>query len=346
MDLLSWLKRLDFYPKIYWKERSSSRTFAAAGFGGPSSESYSWRHFAPTDAAHWADFPFSFRFSPKVSCRVEESESRLKLTSPNVKRFSYAPNRQTWDGLVERALEAIRKKRVDKVVLGRECTLELETAADPWSVVAELQRKASNAYVFCLQPTPRSAYLGATPERLFSRKNEEIFTEALAGTRKLGRADLLDNPKDRREFSFVEESIRDALSPLAQNPFEFSVPRIRATSFVQHIYSQLNAILKPKTKDSKILDRLHPTAALSGYPKREAMHLLKRWEPFERGLYGAPIGRTDGDESEWIVGIRSCLLFGPTARLYSGTGIVEGSDPEAEWEELDSKLGLYEGIFL
>jgi len=39
------------------------------------------------------------------------------------------------------------------------------------------------------------------------------------------------------------------------------------------------------------------------------------------------------------------LIQGKKATLFSGTGIVEGSNPISEWDELDQKLKLYEGIF-
>ncbi|HLI93964.1 MAG TPA: chorismate-binding protein, partial [Puia sp.] len=65
-----------------------------------------------------------------------------------------------------------------------------------------------------------------------------------------------------------------------------------------------------------------------------------------RGLYGGAIGWSTQDASEWVVGIRSCFIQGKTATLFSGTGIVQGSDPISEWDELDQKLKLYDGIFV
>ncbi len=54
----------------------------------------------------------------------------------------------------------------------------------------------------------------------------------------------------------------------------------------------------------------------------------------------APLGWSTGQASEWIVGIRSCFIQGNRAYLYTGTGIVEGSDPEEEWEELNQKVAF------
>jgi menaquinone-specific isochorismate synthase len=349
MNLLSWLQTTPEYPKIYWKERSSSRAFAAVGLGSPTSEAYGWRLFKPTKAPHWADFPSQFFFSPKISKEANTSEF-LKWEKPAIKRLVFTPEKEEWTSLVEQTLAAIHKKKLDKLVLARECLMDLEEPVNPWPLVSALEQRAVNAYVFCIQPTKRSAFLGASPEQLFLRTNKtQLFTEALAGTRPLGEKeafDLLHHPKDLKEFSFVEKSIRKALSPLTKSPLQFSNISIRKTSCVQHLSSQLNIDLDPSITDFTLLDRLHPTAALLGFPKRKAMELLQKLEPFERGLYGAPIGRIHGTASEWIVGIRSCLLFESTARLYSGLGIVEGSHPESEWNELNSKLKLFQGLFL
>jgi menaquinone-specific isochorismate synthase len=48
---------------------------------------------------------------------------------------------------------------------------------------------------------------------------------------------------------------------------------------------------------------------------------------------------------EFMVGIRSALLNGATARVYAGAGIVEGSDPDNELAETDLKFrALLEGL--
>jgi menaquinone-specific isochorismate synthase len=39
-----------------------------------------------------------------------------------------------------------------------------------------------------------------------------------------------------------------------------------------------------------------------------------------------------------VVGIRSALIDGQTARLYAGAGIIEGSDPDKEMHETEIKL--------
>src|SRR3990167_1434576 len=99
-----------------------------------------------------------------------------------------------------------------------------------------------------------------------------------------------------------------------------------------------------ETPDEEIVKTLHPTPALCGMPKQTAYTLIHEEEPFERGLYGGALGWRSTDAAEYIVGIRSCLVQGSTATLFSGAGIVKDSNAEDEWDELNQKIRLYEGI--
>ncbi len=258
-----------------------------------------------------------------------------------------------WIQGVEKALDLIRRKELQKVVLARSCTLELAQAPDPFAIVAALKQNAQGAFVFCLQ-SENQAFFGASPERLFMRKNRQIFSEAVAGTRRRGKNppedeklqnQLLTSAKDLREFSPVQVYLQNALSPLCTSPLTFSPISIHQTQNVQHLYSRCSGNLKESVTDEEVLAHIHPTPALCGTPKQKAFSIIQELEPFERGLYGGAIGWTTPEASEWIVGIRSCLLKGKTATLLSGTGIVEGSDPEEEWDELNQKLKLYDGIY-
>ena len=92
------------------------------------------------------------------------------------------------------------------MVLARETTLYLDHAPDPFAIASAL--RAEGAALFCATLGPNKAFLGATPERLFSLKNSHLLVEAVAGTRKRGDAltqELLSSEKDAREFQFVQD---------------------------------------------------------------------------------------------------------------------------------------------
>ncbi|WP_024552503.1 chorismate-binding protein, partial [Franconibacter helveticus] len=60
-------------------------------------------------------------------------------------------------------------------------------------------------------------------------------------------------------------------------------------------------------------------------------------EPFIRGWYAGSAGYLSLQQTEFCVALRSALVTGDTVRLYAGAGIVAGSDPEQEWQEIENK---------
>jgi menaquinone-specific isochorismate synthase len=266
----------------------------------------------------------------------------------------FLPSQEGWTSGVNQALKAIQNKEIEKVVLARSVVLECATAPDPFAIISALRSRAQNATLYCFA-NDEMGFLGATPERLFIRSHRSLTSEAVAGTRKRGSTpledaawerELLGGEKERREFAPVQAFLQKALSPLCKAPLSVSSLQVRKTSHVQHLYSCLSGALKPGISDAQILDRIHPTPALCGAPMEAAFDWIYRLEPFERGLYGGVVGWETEAEAEWAVAIRCCLIRGRLIHLYSGTGIVAGSDPEAEWDELDAKLQLYDGLFI
>jgi menaquinone-specific isochorismate synthase len=254
------------------------------------------------------------------------------------------PSRSDWIQAVDKALAEIQSGRLKKVVLARETTLHLTTAPDPFSLASALQSKTEGASLFCVQIEPGKAFLGATPERLFQRKQNSIATEAVAATRKRS-IEFIPTEKERLEFQLVQDYLAETLAPYCTAPLQFTSLSVHKTANVQHLYSRGTAILATNI-ESELLSALHPTPALCGAPKQKAFDWIAQTEPFKRQFYGGYIGWTTPDESDWMVSIRSCQLEGKTAKLYTGTGIVAGSNPEAEWEELEAKLSLYKDLFL
>jgi menaquinone-specific isochorismate synthase len=279
----------------------------------------------------------------------------VELPQPKIYKAvkkNFFPDFDGWKAGVEKALDLIKKKEIEKVVLGRICVLEFEEVLDPFMVTAALKEKAEGAFVFCFELEGMS-FLGASPERLFKRREKVLLSEALAGTRARGkdgaqdeilRKELLASFKDLREFSPVKKYLQRALSPLCINAPVFSPLSIHQTENVQHLYSGCTALLNEGSNDLEILQSLHPTPALCGTPTERAYSLIREIEPFDREFFGGAIGWATEESSEWIVAIRSCKIEGRTATLFTGTGIVEGSDAAEEWEELNQKLRLYDRI--
>jgi menaquinone-specific isochorismate synthase len=89
----------------------------------------------------------------------------------------------------------------------------------------------------------------------------------------------------------------------------------------------------------ELLQALHPTPAVCGYPRDEALEFLRGEEPFDRGWYAGPVGFFDEEgNGAFAPALRSAVAHGRTWRLFAGAGIVAGSRPELEWAETGIKF--------
>lgn len=260
------------------------------------------------------------------------------------------PSLPAWQENVSKALEWMEKKQLEKVVPARKCSFTFSSPLSAPSVLAKLRKIKRNSYLFLYQPNPHLAFVGASPEPLYKRKGRSLFSEAIAGTRKRGRTkeedeklrdELLDSIKEEREFLFVQEFLQKTLAPLCEKPPLLGNRTIVQTPYVQHLHSKLEGTLKKSVDDLTLLSLLHPTPATLGTPSSSAARFIQEYENFSRGLYTAPIGWISSEESEFAVGIRSCIIQKETAHLFSAAGIVQGSNPLKEWDELEQKITLF-----
>jgi menaquinone-specific isochorismate synthase len=269
------------------------------------------------------------------------------------------PDREHWNSLIDRALEAFAGREMEKVVLARETEFQFDTEAplDAVGMLRRLVRRASPCYAFCFHPKPDRAFLGASPERLFYRNNVYLQSEALAGTSRRGKTPeeddrlgnaLLDDDKELREHRFVVRMLRKDFTNFCVSTSCDTMPSLMKLRTVQHLYTYIEGILKQHDMDAALIEAFHPTPAVGGSPRQKALDWLAAHEPFDRGVYAAPVGWVGFDDAEFCVGIRSGLIEGNTLALYSGAGIVPGSSAASEWEEIENKMSnfleaLYDG---
>jgi salicylate biosynthesis isochorismate synthase/menaquinone-specific isochorismate synthase len=84
---------------------------------------------------------------------------------------------------------------------------------------------------------------------------------------------------------------------------------------------------------------LHPTPAIGGEPRDQALALIDELEGIDRGWYTGPVGWMDAaEDGEFCVGLRSALVRDREAHLFAGCGIVAESDPASELQESELKF--------
>jgi isochorismate synthase len=247
------------------------------------------------------------------------------------------------------ALEAIRRGEVDKVVVSVAHTVMPSRPPDPIRILRRLRARQPGTFIYLWQTGHRRALVGASPERLVAVHGATARTMALAGSarrdpdpeidRALGEA-LLTSPKDRAEHAWVVDAIRVSLADVASRIDVRDEPRLRRLVSIQHLETPIEALLAAPGHLLDLAARLHPTPALGGSPRWAALDLIRRLEGTRRGLYGGAVGWLDGDgDGDLAVAIRCLLVHGDRVTAFAGAGIVAGSNPDAEVDEVELKLG-------
>jgi menaquinone-specific isochorismate synthase len=278
--------------------------------------------------------------------RITDIDPEPPASLPTVTDRRVTPSRTGWRRQVTDALGSVDRGDLRKVVLAQALTLDL---SGPLSVPALLDRLAStypDCRRFLFSPADGGTFFGVTPERLVSLHGRTVRTVALAGS--TGRGDtpaedewladqLLDSTKDSREHDYVVETIRDQLVPFA-NDVRTGERTIRRLATVQHLQTPVTADLTDDEHVLSLVEALHRTPAVGGLPPDAALATIRETEAFDRGWYAAPVGWFDADgNGSFAVAIRSALVDDDEATLFAGAGIVEDSDPDAEWDEVQLK---------
>ena len=267
---------------------------------------------------------------------------------PSVSTRRSLPDRGVWESSVATAVAVIRQRMLDKVVLAREERLLADAPYSPTTTLARLRAADASATLFAMQ-SGSSWFLGASPERLVRLAGERVDVSCLAGSIGVGVSthdrrrlaqELLASGKDREEHEIVVQSVTAALSDICENVVRLSAtPRVVAARTVQHLETPITASLPAAGQVLDLVERLHPTPAVGGFPRDSALHLIRELEEIERGWYAGPFGWTDLDGSgEFAVAIRSAVVSGRLASLFAGSGIVSDSVPAQEFEETRLKL--------
>jgi menaquinone-specific isochorismate synthase len=279
--------------------------------------------------------------------KISFKEKELKADLPGISEVTYWPGHDNWRDMINSALRDINEGEFDKIVLARKIEIDLLSRVDPFSILAVLRSSNHQTVSFCFQPGPETTFIGATPELLYRRDGRQINSEALAGTRPRGNnpeeddklaRDLITDEKELREHFFVTRSLERNLGRLCPQLESNGRVSVLKLAQIQHLYVPFKGSLNPDVTDGDILESIHPTPAVGGYPDKSVLPILQATEPFNRGWYAAPIGWTAADSATFAVAIRSALVIKNKLILYSGAGIVEGSSPDKEWEELENKI--------
>ena len=254
-------------------------------------------------------------------------------------------NPTQWSNWVEKALAQIHEKTVTKLVLANKSTFALNQPLNAKDFLAKSEIYNKGCYHFLFAQDDKTSFLGSSPERLYARHERHLKTEALAGTAPMSedhetnrkQADwLLADQKNIHENQLVADGICANLAPFTKH-IEIGHLGIKQLRQVQHLHREITALLTDNCTDLNCLQAIHPTAAVAGLPQQKAKTLLQQIEHYDRSWYAGTLGFFNQQQAEFCVAIRSAFVEVDKIHVFAGAGIVEGSVPLLEWQEIERK---------
>ena len=263
------------------------------------------------------------------------------VTNPGQLSFSSgALSDDKWQAAVANAIGRIESGEIDKIVLAKDEIVKSEKNIDPRYLMKNLAKNFDECWTFSV-----AGLVGATPELLIRKENEQVLSRVLAGTIARGsdskqmEQQLLASEKDIAEHEFAVKSVADALALHCTNMSVPSEPVVLTLANLAHLATDVRGVLVDDAPALALAGALHPTAAVCGTPKSRARVLISELEQMDRGRYAGPVGWFDSaGNGEFGIALRCAQISQNSARLFAGAGIVSGSNPESELQEIETKL--------
>lgn len=310
--------------------------------------------FAPFDQAN------SAILFPKSDCDhhiIEANKLDASSLSQPSKELS-AKDRTVHIDLVSRGVSEINSGTLQKVVLSR---VEKRNYHDesPIEIFKRLFNSYKNAMVYCWYHPKVGLWLGATPELLFKVVGNQLTSISLAGTQAYeeGKKPLWTK-KELDEQQIVTDFLAEQIKPFTTDTKVSEVESIRAGK-LWHLKTRLISGIKTSSNLKSIIQALHPTPAVCGFPKEEAKEFILRNEGYQREFYTGFLGELNLTKttsrntnrrnlennaygtvkklSNFYVNLRCMQIKGNEVHIYVGGGVTKDSSAEKEFEETLNK---------
>ena len=267
------------------------------------------------------------------------------------KQFIEAKNsgqKERYKTLVTKAVAQIRQGAFKKVVVSRKEIVKL-TMCNPFQYFENALKSYPDAMTYIWFHPEIGLWIGATPETLVQIKKGTLHTMALAGTQAFEEGKKQNwGQKELKEQEWVTNFILDALQKHADQMTQAPLQTHRAGSLL-HLKTDITVSLEnPDTDLASLISSLHPTPAVCGLPRKEALDFIIKNEGYDREYYTGFLGELNGqnldEQTHLFVNLRCMKLDPRKATIYVGGGITEDSVAKKEWEETVRKTSTMKQI--
>jgi len=271
------------------------------------------------------------------------------------------PAESSWQTLTQKAITEIKSGRFDKLVTSRQYSMQTEDSISVTDLVQKLTKHYPTCTILSYQLSDKNI-VAVSPECLLTLQHPNIQSDAIGGTivrnkpstnnssnpslpllfnQSLTQVESAsaENKKLLKEHAFIAQDIYQCLDPLC-NTLKMPVsPFLMKLHNMYHLETPVQGKLMDEYGLFDVIETLHPTPAVAGFPAQEARQWLIENENYHRGWYTGAFGWLDGKQNgELSVMLRCALIKDNQVDLFAGAGLVAESDPDVEWLETELKM--------
>ena len=301
---------------------------------------------------HFKNEGYIFSHSLDGADNVEEISNLLKIKSFSEFEFKRQGNPATnisdddFMDLVKKCKAHCQRGDVFQIVPSKRFSQKF--SGDEFNVYRTLRSVNPSPYLFYFDYGDFKIF-GSSPEAQLVINKGIAEIHPIAGTIKRTGNDeedallarkLSNDEKEKSEHVMLVDLARNDLSRNAKNVKVETFREVQFFSHVIHLVSKVTGEIRPEINSFQVVADTFPAGTLSGAPKHMAMSLLEKYENINREFYGGAIGFIgfDGSFNHAII-IRSFLSKDHHLHYQAGAGVVSGSKPENELQEVYNKLG-------
>ena len=336
-DLSQWMNRDSF---VVWRKPGDSSHYGFTAsvdilkYGSiPEKDSFIFSPFNPKGA-----YP-TIAFYPK-DVNNEYYSSIVEASFPVPISEKGQDKKEDYCKRIDLLISKMKDGPLRKCVLSRRIDIDQPEEKLAPDLFFQLCHHYPDAFVSIIHIPGVFTWLGATPERLLKVSDQKAHTIALAATRPF-EGILPDisawNEKEKEEQQLVTDFILNVLKKSDIQTVDCNGPRSSQAGNLVHLRTDIHFSITPKTDILSLLKALHPTPAVCGLPKEEALKMITSIESHDREYYAGYLGLAGKDELELYVNLRCMRWLKGIPSLFVGGGITAASIPEQEWEETNFK---------
>lgn len=262
----------------------------------------------------------------------EISISEFDFRLPNEQLANFEISKKEYLQMIEDT-KAYCQSMNGKVVISRVKKKEISDDFNVKEVFLKLCEKYQHSFNYLCFIPEEGMWMGASPEKLLFGDVNFLKLVSLAGS-KDDSQEIIWSKKEKFEQQLVTDAIEKILLNLDLN-FKKSATKTTKAGNMFHLETEFE--VSNCNHFVELANQLHPTPAVSGFPKDKALDFIVKNEKHQRNLYAGIIGNLDKDKVQLYVNLRCAKITGNQIELYVGGGITSESDANSEWNETEFK---------